>query len=137
MTAQRAEGTKVLRRQKTGGTINIYQTDRGQKITHLCRWLILLKFTRFLGGPNGLKICSGRTKTDFKDRGLRSFQLLEYARISKMTAEQLRLPLSSPLNAKAARALLEIYTLHKLRSFKYGNQCTMAKFQWEVRHSEF
>ena len=39
-----------------------------KKITHLCRWLILLKFTRFLGGPNGPKICGGRTKTDFKDR---------------------------------------------------------------------
>ena len=72
LTAQRAEGTKVLRRQKTGGTINIYQTDRGQKITHLCRWLNLSKFTRFLGGPNGPKICGGRTKTDFKDRGSES-----------------------------------------------------------------
>ena len=70
LTAQRAEGTKVLRRQKTGGTINIYQTDRGQKITHLCRWLNLSKFTRFLGGPNGPKICGGRTKTDFKDRAV-------------------------------------------------------------------
>ena len=39
-----------------------------KKITHLCRWLILLKFTRFLGGPNRPKICSERTKTDFKDR---------------------------------------------------------------------
>ena len=26
------------------------------------------KFTRFLGGPNGPKICGRRTKTDFKDR---------------------------------------------------------------------
>ena len=26
------------------------------------------KFTRFLGGPNGPKICAGRTKTDFKDQ---------------------------------------------------------------------
>ena len=39
-----------------------------KKITHLCRWLILLKFTRFMGGPNGPKICGGRTNTDFKDR---------------------------------------------------------------------
>jgi len=62
LTAQRAEGTKVLRRQKTGGTINIYQTDRGQTITHLCRWLNLSTFTRFLGGPNGPKICGGRPK---------------------------------------------------------------------------
>ena len=68
LAAQWAEGTKVLRRQTTGGTINIHQTDRGQKITHLCRWLNLSKFTRFLGGPNGPKICGGRTKTDFKDR---------------------------------------------------------------------
>ena len=27
------------------------------------------KFTRFLGGPNGPKICAGRTKTDFNNRG--------------------------------------------------------------------
>ena len=27
------------------------------------------KFPRFLGGPNGPKICSRRTKTNFKDRG--------------------------------------------------------------------
>ena len=44
-----------------------------KKFTHLCRWLILLKFTRFLGGPNGPKICSGRTKTDFKDRVYRFY----------------------------------------------------------------
>ena len=31
-------------------------------------WLNLSK-TRFLGGPNGPKICGGRTKTDFKDWG--------------------------------------------------------------------
>ena len=31
LAAQRAEGTKVLRRQTTGGTKNIYQTDGGQK----------------------------------------------------------------------------------------------------------
>ena len=48
----------------------MYQTDRGQKITHLCPWLNLSKFTRFLGGPNGPKICGGRTKTEFKDWGL-------------------------------------------------------------------
>ena len=52
LAAHRDERTKVLRRQTTGGTLNIYQTDRGQKITHLCRWLNLSKFTRFLGGPN-------------------------------------------------------------------------------------
>ena len=28
------------------------------------------KFTRFLGGPNGPKICGRRTKTDFKDRAV-------------------------------------------------------------------
>ena len=48
----------------------------------------------------------------FEQWSLCSIQLLEYGRISKMTAEQLRLPLSSPLDAKAARALLKIYTLH-------------------------
>ena len=47
----------------------IFDEQKGdKKITHLCRWLNLLKFTRFLGGPNGPKICGGRTKTDFKDR---------------------------------------------------------------------
>ena len=34
----------------------------------ICRWFILSKFTRFVGGPNGPKICGWRTKTDFKDR---------------------------------------------------------------------
>ena len=29
----------------------------------------MMKFTRFLGGPNGPKICASRTKTDFKDWG--------------------------------------------------------------------
>ena len=37
LAAQRAEGTKVLSRQTTGGTKNILQTDGGQKNTHLCR----------------------------------------------------------------------------------------------------
>ena len=37
---------------------------------HLSRWLNLSKFLGFgfLGGPNGPKICGGRTKTEFKDR---------------------------------------------------------------------
>ena len=30
----------------------------------------MLKFTCFLGGPNGPKIFARRTKTDFKDRDL-------------------------------------------------------------------
>ena len=41
-----------------------------KKYALICRWLNVLKFTRFLGGPNGPKICGGRTKTDFKDRGM-------------------------------------------------------------------
>ena len=61
LAAQRAERTKLLRRHTTGGTKN----------THLRRWSYLTKFTHFLGGPNGPKICGGRTKTDFKDRGPR------------------------------------------------------------------
>ena len=32
------------------------------------RWLNLSKFTRFLGGPDGPKICGRGTKIDFKDR---------------------------------------------------------------------
>ena len=33
-------------------------------------FLKMLKFTHFLGGPNGPKICGRRTKTDFKDRAI-------------------------------------------------------------------
>ena len=37
--------------------------------TRFCSLLNMLKFTRFLGGPNEPKICGRKTKTDFKDRG--------------------------------------------------------------------
>ena len=36
--------------------------------THFQCFLNMPKFTRFLGGPNGPKICARRTKTDFKER---------------------------------------------------------------------
>ena len=43
----------------------------GVKIQSMHFWcfLSMSQFTRFLGGPNGRKICARRTKTDFKDQG--------------------------------------------------------------------
>ena len=35
--------------------------------------MTMLKFTHFLGGPNGPKIRGRRTETDFKDRALLAY----------------------------------------------------------------
>ena len=47
-----------------------YRIVIGGQNTKYALWCILNmpKFTRFLGGPNGPKICARRTKTDFKER---------------------------------------------------------------------
>ena len=75
--------------QTTWGTNKIQEAGRGRKLNihiqldksiliklwgsqnkkyALLMILKMSKFRRFLGGPNGPKICAKRTKTDFKDR---------------------------------------------------------------------
>ena len=74
--------------QTTWGTNKIQETGRGRKLNiqikldksiliklwggqnenyALLMFVTMLKFTRFLWGPNGPKMCGRRTKTDFRD----------------------------------------------------------------------
>ena len=64
LAAERAERTKVLRKQTIWRTKKIFNKQMDtEKLNNS------LKFTCFLGGPNTPNICGGRTKTDFKDWG--------------------------------------------------------------------
>ena len=47
-------------------------------------FLNMSKFTHFLGGPKGPKICARRAKTDFKDLGSTSISDIFYSRRFKL-----------------------------------------------------
>ena len=83
LIAEKAEGTKPLARsfihlieQMSRVTLVNFSEWSGAKTQnmHLFKLLNKSKFMRFLGGPNGPKICARRTKTDFKDRGGRPLE---------------------------------------------------------------
>ena len=74
------------------------------------------KFSRFLGGPNGPKICVGRTKFDFEDWGLEVGQCWIFKEITK--------------NKKADGELVQWAVVVALRCFSDGTFPSVALFNY-------